>query len=360
MITGPMRPGGTLTLHPMQVRPRHRTRDALLAAATVVVAIVAAIFVLRGASTPPRRTTAPPRAVVASGPKTCIYTRTGISGLEQAAALLHVPADCTVIFHRAALTWSEWDTPWFIDAPIANNNWARWARQPGHRLIITLGLIPAAVVHQDWRTAGAHGEYAGYARLLAANLVRSGLGHAIIRLSNEPNGDWFTDNAGTTPGQVAEWVQFWRRTVTAMRSVPGEHFAFDWTIANGIGNVGLAALYPGDRYVNYIGDDVYDNHGGQTAAERWAKLSMGPLGIDAVLAFAQQHGKPFTIPEWGLEPSNSGGGGDDPAFVDGIAALARRPDFGYQGYFFAGWSAYTLAASPLSIAAYRRDFGTHA
>jgi hypothetical protein len=87
---------------------------------------------------------------------------------------------------------------------------------------------------------------------------------------------------------------------------------------------------------------------------------MGPVGIDAVLAFAHRHRKPFTIPEWGLEPSTVGGGGDDPAFIDDIAALARRPEFGYEGYFFAGVSASTLTESPLSIAAYRRDFGAHA
>jgi hypothetical protein len=344
----------------------------VIAGASIVVAIVVSIVILRGPSTSPNRTvvtkgspnhtvvtkSSPKPIVATTGPKTCIYTRTGISGLEQAAALLDVPADCTVIFDRAALNWAQWDTPWFIDPPLQNNNWAQWASRPGHRLVITVGLIPASVVDDDWRTAGAAGEYAGYAQLLAANLVRSGLGHAIIRLSNEPNGNWFADNAGTTSAQVAEWVEFWRRTVAAMRSAPGAHFAFDWTVANGIGNLSLAALYPGDGYVNYIGDDVYDTAGGPTPDERRANLSRGPIGIDAVLAFARRHGKPFTIPEWGLSPSSTGGGGGDPTFIDDIAALARRPDCGYESYFFAGNSATTLTGSPLSIAAYRRDFGT--
>jgi hypothetical protein len=333
----------------------------VIAGASIVVAIVASIVILRSQSTSPNRTAAtkisPKPVVVATGPKTCIYTRTGISGLEQAATLLHVPADCTVIFDRAALNWAQWDTPWFIDPPLQNNNWAQWASQPGRRLVITVALIPASVAHDDWRTAGADGAYAGYARLLASNLVRSGLGHAIIRLSNEPNGNWFADNAGTTSAQVSEWVEFWRRTVAAMRSAPGAHFAFDWTVANGIGNRSLAALYPGDGYVNYIGDDIYDIAGGLTPDERWANLSRGPIGIDAVLAFARRHGKPFTIPEWGLSPSSTGGGGD-PEFIDDIAALARRPDCVYESYFFAGNSATRLTASSLGIAAYRRDFGT--
>jgi hypothetical protein len=335
----------------MAVRTRTtRRRLTLAAVATIIIVVVAVIALRPGGSSGPG-------APVATGPKNCVYTRESIVGFEQAARLLQIPAKCSLIFHRAAPDWAAWDTPWFISSHTPNNDWASWAAQKGNRLIITLGLIPASAVNQNWRSEGASGAYKPYARILAQNLIRAGLGKAIIRLSNEANGSWFTDNAGTTPTENQQWVQFWRNTVTAMRSVSGAHFTFDWTVADTIGSGSLSAFYPGDSYVDYIGDDIYDAGLKLTPAQRWQKLASGPRGVDAVVAFARAHHKLFSVPEWGLQPTTKGGG-NDPAFVNDIARLTKASGFGYQSYFFADTAETTLAASPQSLTAYRHDFGS--
>jgi hypothetical protein len=292
-------------------------------------------------------------------PTVCLYTRTGISGLQQSATLLGLDSPrCAVIFDRTAPDWQAWERPWFVGNRIQNDDWARWGRQPGRRLVITLGLIPASALHEDWRRLGATGAYAGYARTLARNLVAAGLGQAVIRLSNEPNGTWFPDNLGPTAADRAEWVQFWRRTASTMLSVRGARFQFDWSVANGTGSVPLSAYYPGDRWVSFIGDDIYDAGFRAPGGQRWTRLATMNGGVDAVRAFARAHDKPFSVPEWGLNPPPLGGG-DDPAFVRAIAALSHTRGFGYQGYFFAG-ASQILEKSPASLAAYRKAFdGEH-
>jgi hypothetical protein len=329
----------------MAVRPKVRRRVVASVVIVLLVAVaVAGTQVLGGRSAP-----------TPAGPSNCVYTREGISGLERAVKLLGIAGDCAVIFDRASPDWSSWSKPWFIDNAIANNDWNRWAAQRGRRLVVTLGLIPASIARADWRYGGARGDYEPYARLLAHNLIAAGLGDVIIRLSNEANGNWFSDSTGSAPAGVHEWVRFWRNTVTAMRSVRGAHFRFDWTIADATGKLSPAAFYPGDRYVDYIGDDIYDTGAGLTPAARWAKLAAGPLGANAMARFSRAHDKLFSISEWGLQPASTGGG-DDPSFVEHIAALTKASNFAYQAYFFADTAAVTLSAAPRSLAVYRQSF----
>lgn len=321
-------------------------RSRLLAAGALATVAAAAAIAIAVMPTGQRKPTVP---------TVCLYTRSGISGLEQSAALLGVsPPRCAIIFHRSAPDWQAWEHPWFVGSRIQNDDWASWGRRTGRRLVITLGLIPASAVHENWRRLGAAGAYTRYARTLARTLVTAGLAHAIIRLSNEPNGTWFPDSLGTTAGDRALWLRFWQRTASAMLSVSGARFQFDWTVANGTGTVPLSAYYPGDRLVSFIGDDIYDAGFRAPQGQRWSHLATMPGGVDAVRAFARAHHKSFTVPEWGLDSPPSGGG-DDPVFVRGIATLSHTTGFGYQGYFFAG-ASQILQNSPASLAAFRRAF----
>jgi hypothetical protein len=97
------------------------------------------------------------------------------------------------------------------------------------------------------------------------------------------------------------------------------------------------AYYPGDRYVDVVGDDLYDIRG----KAEWA----------ATEALYQAHpGKQFAIGEWGLW------GIDDPAFVEQMAHFAvthgRLVLLGY--YSGRPGSIFDLASKPRSLAAYRR------
>ena len=95
--------------------------------------------------------------------------------------------------------------------------------------------------------------------------------------------------------------------------------------------------YPGDAYVDVVGDDLYDiaGHGATWAAAE--KLYMA------------HPSKPFAFPEWGLW------GFDDAGFVRAMAAWLRSHNRVEFAAYFSGkpGSVWDLATKPLSRAAYR-------
>jgi beta-mannanase len=148
-----------------------------------------------------------------------------------------------------------------------------------------------------------------------------------------------------------------------MRSVPGAHFLFDWTINEYSQPVPLAEWYPGNHVVDIIGIDAYDAgiyDAALTPAQRWTALYNQPDGLAAVAAFAAAHHKPLSVPEWGLVAAGSAGGANnDPTYVRGIAQFVHRHDVVYQSYFYQpntpGLVCLTQAAS--SLAVYKAEFG---
>lgn len=96
------------------------------------------------------------------------------------------------------------------------------------------------------------------------------------------------------------------------------------------------AYYPGDKYVDLVGDDLYDIRG----KAEW----------DAAAALYKAHKhRSFSFPEWGLW------GIDDPAFVKRMGAFVRsHPRTVMLSYFDSvNGSIFDLAAKPKSRAAYR-------
>jgi beta-mannanase len=97
------------------------------------------------------------------------------------------------------------------------------------------------------------------------------------------------------------------------------------------------AYYPGDRYVDIVGDDLYDI-GGKAEFAAADKL------------YKAHPSKPFSFPEWGLW------GIDDPSFVKKMADFVKthhRTKF--IAYFNAKpGSIFDLASKPRSLAAYKR------
>ncbi len=98
-----------------------------------------------------------------------------------------------------------------------------------------------------------------------------------------------------------------------------------------------AAYYPGDAYVDMVGDDLYDIRG----KAEWA--SAGAL-------YSAHSNKPFAFPEWGLW------GIDDPSFVTQMAEFVhshgRTQLLGY--YSGRPGSIFDLAAKARSLASYRK------
>jgi hypothetical protein len=101
------------------------------------------------------------------------------------------------------------------------------------------------------------------------------------------------------------------------------------------------AYYPGDAYVDVVGDDLYDIKG----EAAWASA-------DAL--YNAHNNKPFSIPEWGLW------GLDDPAFVNQMASFIRTHPRTVVANYYSGnpGSVFDLASKPHSLAAYRAAFSS--
>jgi hypothetical protein len=97
------------------------------------------------------------------------------------------------------------------------------------------------------------------------------------------------------------------------------------------------AYYPGDAYVDVIGDDLYDIRG------------HGATWKAAEALYRAHPGKPFAFPEWGVW------GFDDPQFVRDMAKFVRvhkRVEF-ISYYSGRPGSVFDLASKPGSRTAYR-------
>jgi len=98
-----------------------------------------------------------------------------------------------------------------------------------------------------------------------------------------------------------------------------------------------AAYYPGDRYVDAVGDDLYYLRG----KAEWA-------AADAL--YRAHPRKPFMFPEWGLW------GIDAPQFVEQMARFVRTHPRTTLIAYYSGrpGSVFDLATKPRARAAYRR------
>jgi beta-mannanase len=208
--------------------------------------------------------------------------------------------------------------------------------------------------------AGATGAYSSYFVTLAQTLVAAGEAKADLRLGWEFDGDWFAWGA-TTPAAEANFAAYFRQIVTAMRSVPGQEFKFVWNPDAGAftsTTYDVAAAYPGNAYVDYIGVDAYDASWATplTPANAWA-VTLEPA-LAAAHAFAAAQSKPLAICEWGLVTGGYGLG-DDPLYVDNFVAWMKNPadDVAYESYFNAENSVITGGDFPRSLAAFTADLG---
>ena len=162
-------------------------------------------------------------------------------------------------------------------------------------------------------------------------LVRDGLSDTIINLSREMNGWWYAWSEWHAPSsELDAFILAWRHVVTTMRSVPGAHFKFLWTIYPKGATV--TECWPGSAYVDYVGTDIFDWHGSPdgayphtaSGALDWAlhwqqTLMANPGGLDWTARFSELTGKPIIIPEWGLD-FHTFGGHDDTYFLTRMTA----------------------------------------
>ena len=182
--------------------------------------------------------------------------------------------------------------------------------------------------------AAAAGSYNSRFHDLGELLVKDGLSHTIIDLGREMNGKWYEWSQHRAPSsEPYAYIHAWRQIVTTMRSVPGQHFKFVWTVYPT--GTSVAESWPGSAYVDYIGTDIFDWYGGHNGTyphtasgaldheEKWRQiLTVEPGGLNWMAAFSHATGKPIIIPEWGLD-FHTFGGQDDPLFITNMMAWMK-------------------------------------
>ena len=182
--------------------------------------------------------------------------------------------------------------------------------------------------------AAAAGDHNSKFHDLGELLVKDGLSNTIIALGREMNGAWYEWSERRAPSsQPDAYIRAWRQIVTTMRSVPGQHFKFLWTLYPT--KTAVADSWPGGAYVDYIGTDIFDWYGGakgtypHTASgaldheEKWQQiLTAEPGGLNWMAAFSRATGKPIIVPEWGLD-FHTFGGQDDVLFITNMMAWMK-------------------------------------
>lgn len=183
-----------------------------------------------------------------------------------------------------------------------------------------------------------------------------------IRFAHEMNGDWYPWSV--SPGQIANFKAAWIR----FRNIQKQVFPEAKLVFNTNGNtVGQAydwrQLWPGDAYVDVYSTDWYQGHW-ELAASRPTDTYGGPVWLELHRQFAQAHGKPFAIPEWGGQADH----GDKPAYIVFMSNFANT--FGgagsgnllYEAYFNVGshdnnnFGIYPATKIPNIAAEYRNRF----
>jgi hypothetical protein len=255
---------------------------------------------------------------------------------------------------RAFEKWSGAELDYVMDYS-ARDTWAEIAdpqymldewQGSGYRPVYAVAMLPTT--GSATLQAGARGEYDRYYRQLARNLVNADQEDAILRVGWEFNvsiSRWKAQDAAT-------FKAYWRSIVAAMRSVDGQEFEFDWNVNASNTPIDASRYWPGDDVVDYVGVDVYDlgwepgtypypdpcdaacRLAHQQAA--WDEIFGGSRGLAFWSDFAKAHGKPMSLPEWGLWKREDGhGGGDNPLFIERMHAFITDPanNVAYQGYF---------------------------
>ncbi|OJH39610.1 glycosyl hydrolase [Cystobacter ferrugineus] len=242
--------------------------------------------------------------------------------------------------HQAKDNWGNIENPsWQL------SSWSTWVNaKPGRRLNYSVAMFPSG---QGSLAQCAQGSYDYRFKTLANNLVSYKLQNTIIRLGWEFSGNWMPWYSGN--GQQANFAACFRKIVTAMRTAqPSAGFKFDWNPNYDISSSDLAATYPGDAYVDYIGFDLYDQgwNGaypvpagctGSCALSRWQSVWNAQFApaLSKFRAFAQAHGKQLSVPEWGVNDAATHGGGDNTYYVEQMLEFIFNPanNVGYHSYF---------------------------
>ena len=254
------------------------------------------------------------------------------------------------------LPGNSWDD--IEGSPTLLGAWAVWkAEQPQRLLVIGTpmlpdneGGVPDDQVQQLLRE-GADGQNDAHFTTLAQRLVALGLPDAVLTLGWEMNGTTYTSRCGPDP---AAWKAYWRRIVTAMRAVRGQHLRFEFAPTRGTDAHPWPDCYPGDDVTDVIGMDSYDMAADDPdVTADFDSYIHEPNGLLAQVRFAKQHRKPVSYPEWGMYNR-----GDDPVYVQRMLEWMGTHDTLYQTVTdYCPHGVWQCPSNPRSSRVFRRMLG---
>lgn len=200
----------------------------------------------------------------------------------------------------------------------------------------------------NWADAGAGTYDADYQAIGARISLVRGNKPTVLRFAWENNGDWYdwgivNISAGSSAAKAAIFIAGWQRAVQQIRIGAGANASaiiFDYCISNLDDKSGtntldpLAVCYPGDLYVDVIGQDIYDRDNVTTSdtVPGWH------TEMQTAYDFAVAHNKAYSVDEWGLNHSTGGSftrGNDNPHFINAMVYWFNQhlDSLGWENYF---------------------------
>lgn len=167
----------------------------------------------------------------------------------------------------------------------------------------------------------AGGDYDAYVRQWARD-VRAWGKPLLLRFAYEMNGYWMPWSEGVNGNQPGEYVAAWRHVHDLFTEEGVTNVSWVWApnVANP-NTTPLPALYPGDRYVDWVGLSGYNWGVGVSHWDAWLSFDevFGPT-LDELRSIT---GKPIMI----AETASTESGGDKAAWIrDAFASLSSHPD----------------------------------
>jgi Glycosyl hydrolase family 26 len=156
------------------------------------------------------------------------------------------------------------------------------------------------------------GRFDQYIRESAAAARRWGK-PLLVRFAHEMNGDWYPWGRGVEGNNSYRYRAVWRRVVEIFRNRAADNVQWVWTPnVNTGGELPFQDLYPGDRWVDWVGFDGFN------WAERGEWNSFTELVDNTYEELATLTDKPMIVAETGSSQS----GGDKAAWIS--SALRRE------------------------------------
>jgi hypothetical protein len=236
--------------------------------------------------------------------------------------------------------WARFEQGWIGSF----EQWQKWKEAaPGRRLVLAVPFFAREEPGDDRSriAACARGGYDGHYAALARNLEAENLGDSILRIAWEANQDWAPWSYHLNPD---DWRACWRRVAQTMKAVTPTLLT-NWNVsADGAGATymreavelrGFDNFYPGDDVVDEIGIDFY----GAPQIRDWDLVFSDQVGtLGWFVALAKQHGKPLSVPEWGLWDNAAKdwqyGSRDDPVYIEQMFFWLTDPANGVA------WASY--------------------